>query len=373
KQRFANVILTRFNTFAPSFPVTFIFSDGRSIQLVLFACTATGAFPLVVFAPAALKITTTTRVTVCSLQWNPIGTTIAGDGTPGVGLQQLRGPEDVFVDPFNTVIVSDTGNNRIQRWVVGAGQGVTIAGQTGGGAGAGANQFNLPEGVVVLSNGDIYVADSFNNRVQFWPAGGGAAVTLPNPPVAGRPYFPSGIAYDPVVNRLFVTDINNNRVIQYTLPNPVAGAVVAGPNIAPNPLVRPTGIYFDAASNSLVIANSGANNILQWFLTTITFAVVAGSPAGVAAAAFPNTQLNFLTIPSGVTPGLNGNIIVADSGNRRIMLFPPGPPTDGTKNGRVIAGTGAPGATPNQLSNPTGVSTDAQEPETQTDNEHNDF
>ncbi|CAF4085015.1 unnamed protein product [Rotaria sordida] len=148
---------------------------------------ATGAFPLSDIPGATASAATTARVTVCSLQWNPIGTTIAGDGTPGVGLQQLRGPEDVFVDPFNTVIVSDTGNNRIQRWVVGAGQGVTIAGQTGGGAGAGANQFNLPEGVVVLPNGDIYVADSFNNRVQFWPAGGGAAVTLPNPPVAGRP------------------------------------------------------------------------------------------------------------------------------------------------------------------------------------------
>ncbi|CAF4159659.1 unnamed protein product, partial [Rotaria sordida] len=185
KQRFANVILARFNTFAPSFPVTFIFADGRSIQLVLFACTATGAFPLVVFAPAALR--TTTRAPVCSLQWNPTGTTVAGDGTPGVGLQQLRGPEDVFVDPFNTLVIADTGNNRIQRWVIGAAQGVTVAGQTGGGAGAGANQLNQAGGVIVLPNGDMYVADADNNRVQFLPVGGGAVVTLPNPPVAGRP------------------------------------------------------------------------------------------------------------------------------------------------------------------------------------------
>ncbi|CAF4150766.1 unnamed protein product, partial [Rotaria sordida] len=297
---------------------------------------------------------------VCSLQWNPTGTTVAGDGTPGVGLQQLRGPEDVFVDPFNTLVIADTGNNRIQRWVIGAAQGATVAGQTGGGAGAGANQLNQAGGVIVLPNGDMYVADADNNRVQFLPVGGGAVVTLPNPPAAGQAYLPTAFAYDSAVNRLFVTDINNNRVIEYTLPNPAAGAVVAGPNIAANPLVRPAGIYFDAASNSLVIANGGANNIIQWFLTTNTFAVVAGSPAGVAAAAFPNTQLNFLTTPSGVTPGPNGNIIVADSGNHRIMLFSPGLPTDGTKNGRVIAGTGALGATPNQFNTPTGISTDAQ-------------
>ncbi|CAF1460491.1 unnamed protein product, partial [Rotaria sp. Silwood1] len=294
-------------------------------------------------------------VPVCSLQWNSIGTTVAGIGTPGVRPQELTGPEAVFVDPFNTLVISDSRNNRIQRWVVGAAQGVTVAGQAGGGAGAGANQLNFPEGVVVLPNGDIYVADAGNNRVQFWPAGGGPVGTLPNPPGAGQPALtnPSGITYDRVGNRLFVTDVNNNRVIQYTLPNPVSGVVVAGPNIAPNPLVRPSGIYFDAASNSLVIANRGANNILQWFLATNTFTVVAGSPAGVAAAAFPNTQLNFLTVPSDVTSSLNGNIIVADSGNHRIMLFPPGPPTDGSKNGRVIAGTGVRGATPNQLNNPT--------------------
>ncbi|CAF4219920.1 unnamed protein product, partial [Rotaria sordida] len=134
----------------------------------------------------------------------------------------------------------------------------------------------------------------------------------------------------------------------------------AGPNIAANPLVGPIGIVFDAASNSLVIANSGANNIIQWFLTTNTFAVVAGSPAGVASPVFPNTQLNRLFNPFGVALDSNGNIIVADSGNHRIMLFSPGLPTDGTKNGRVIAGTEDGGRAANQLSTPFAVDIDAQ-------------
>ncbi|CAF0937940.1 unnamed protein product [Rotaria sordida] len=174
KQRFANVILTRFNTFAPSFPVTFIFSDGRSIQLVLFACTATGTFPLVVFAPAALRITTTTRASVCSLQWIAAGNTVAGNanGNPGVGLQELRAPMSVFLDPAGTLLIADFGNNRIQRWVIGATQGAIVANMA------------LPRGVVALANGDIY-ATPFNQVVRV-PAGGNAVVPLTPPPGPGK-------------------------------------------------------------------------------------------------------------------------------------------------------------------------------------------
>ncbi|CAF0902211.1 unnamed protein product [Rotaria sordida] len=139
---------------------------------------------------------------------------------------------------------------------------------------------------------------------------------------------PAGIAYDANSNRIFVTDRANNRVIQYTLSTPVVSAVVAGTNAAvpPNPLNAPTGIFYDASSNSLIIANRDANNIIQWFLATNTFLVLAGDPAGTA-----GTALNRLSAPRGVTLDSNRNIVVADTGNHRIILFPFGSPTDGTK------------------------------------------
>ncbi|CAF1072873.1 unnamed protein product [Rotaria sordida] len=260
KQRFANVILARFNTFAPSFPVTFIFADGRSIQLVLFACTATGAFPLVVFAPAALR--TTTRAPVCSLQWNPTGTTVAGDGTPGVGLQQLRGPEDVFVDPFNTLVIADTGNNRIQRWVIGAAQGVTVAGQTGGGAGAGANQLNQAGGVIVL----------------------------PNAPVCSLQWNPAGTT--------------------------VAGDGTAG--VGAQQLNLPTDVFL-ASANTLFIVCTGASRVQRWTIGATQGVTVAGQADG-SAGGNPNQFSN----PTGVVVDRNGNIYVTDTGRSRIQRWPPG-------------------------------------------------
>ncbi|CAF3765602.1 unnamed protein product [Rotaria sordida] len=352
KQRFLNNVLTLFNTFTSSFPATFIFANGRSVQLVLYPCRATGAFPFIVGGAGGARITTTTRAPVCSLQWNPAGTTVAGDGTAGVGAQQLNLPTDVFLASANTLFIVCTGASRVQRWTIGATQGVTVAGQADGSAGGNPNQLSNPTGVVVDRNGNIYVTDTVPGRIQLWPPGAAAGQTI-----AAGLNGPSGIAYDGNLNRLFVVETGNNRVIQYILANPVTSSVVAGTNVVPpanNPLNGPTGISFDPASNSLLIANSGANSIIQWFLTTNTFALVAGDSNGAAA-----DGLNRLNSPRGVIWDPNGNIIVADTGNRRVILFPPGQ-TDGTKNGRIIAGTGVAGNNNNQLNNPYAVRLDNQ-------------
>ncbi|CAF4281620.1 unnamed protein product [Rotaria sp. Silwood2] len=47
--------------------------------------------------------------------------------------------------------------------------GVTVAG--GNGAGSAANQLNYPRSVAVTSSGDVYVADTSNNRIQLWKLG----------------------------------------------------------------------------------------------------------------------------------------------------------------------------------------------------------
>ncbi|CAF1321096.1 unnamed protein product [Rotaria sordida] len=331
------LISALFNTHASNFPVTFVFADGRSIQLELFACKATGTFQSFGISSATTGTITTTRAPVCSLQWIAIGTTVAGvTNNSSTDTSRLNTPRDVFLDTVNTLVVADTTNNRIQRWTIGAIQGATVAGQADGGVGTDATQLSGPEGVVVDPNGNIYVADTVNNRVQLWPFGATQGTTITGLALN----TPAGIAYDANLNRLFVADTGNNQVIQYTLSNPVVSAVVAGTNAAvpPNPLNAPTGIFYDASSNSLIIANRDANNIIQWFLATNTFLVLAGDPAGTA-----GTALNRLSAPRGVALDSNRNIIVADTGNHRIILFAFGPPTDGTKTGRIIAGTGAAG------------------------------
>jgi sugar lactone lactonase YvrE len=46
---------------------------------------------------------------------------------------------------------------------------VTVAG--GNGPGSSANQLYYPQGIAVSPSGDVYVADTDNNRIQFWGVG----------------------------------------------------------------------------------------------------------------------------------------------------------------------------------------------------------
>ncbi|CAF4988086.1 unnamed protein product, partial [Rotaria socialis] len=61
--------------------------------------------------------------------------------------------------------VADHGNDRVMRWPQGdTKQGAVIVG--GNGYGAEANQFSNPCGLSFDRHGNLYVADTNNNRVQ---------------------------------------------------------------------------------------------------------------------------------------------------------------------------------------------------------------
>ncbi len=82
------------------------------------------------------------------------------------GTEELSDPSDVFVDSQGNVFVADTRNDRILKMDVG---GNVIA--LGDGRGTDAGQLDEPRGVFVDSNGMIYVADTRNDRVQKFDSG----------------------------------------------------------------------------------------------------------------------------------------------------------------------------------------------------------
>ncbi|CAF3994779.1 unnamed protein product, partial [Rotaria sp. Silwood1] len=56
------------------------------------------------------------------------GTVVVGGNGEGNRLDQLPGPQYVFVDRDHSVYVSDLGNQRVMKWMEGAKQGVVVAG-----------------------------------------------------------------------------------------------------------------------------------------------------------------------------------------------------------------------------------------------------
>jgi hypothetical protein len=110
---------------------------------------------------------------------NPAGegkwriSTLAGTSTAGYGegtgtAARFSAPQRVVVDNDGNVYVADTGNNRIRKItpdrVV-----TTIAGYSTAGYSDGtgtAARFSAPKGITVDSNGDVYVGDTGNNRIR---------------------------------------------------------------------------------------------------------------------------------------------------------------------------------------------------------------
>lgn len=93
------------------------------------------------------------------------GNYIATLGTPGLGLGQFTNPFGIAVDGSGRIYVADASNNRIQRCDPSnmPSSCVTLGGPVNG---MGNGQFNEPYGVVLDAGGNLWVADTFNNRVQ---------------------------------------------------------------------------------------------------------------------------------------------------------------------------------------------------------------
>lgn len=83
---------------------------------------------------------------------------LAGSGS---GAGQVREPEGVAVDANGVVLVSDTGNDRIQRF---SSSGAFV--DSWGGNGTAAGQLIAPAQIQVDGSGNPWVADPFNNRIQ---------------------------------------------------------------------------------------------------------------------------------------------------------------------------------------------------------------
>jgi sugar lactone lactonase YvrE len=100
----------------------------------------------------------------------PTGTVFVtvGTGTGGTGPGQFNSPEGVAIDRFGFIYVSDSGNDRIQKFYPNG----TFMMQWGS-TGASPGQFNKPYGIAVDPLGNVYVADWNNDRVQKFTSTGG--------------------------------------------------------------------------------------------------------------------------------------------------------------------------------------------------------
>lgn len=169
-------------------------------------------------------------------------TTLAGSGTAayadGAGKSAMfNDPHAVAVDSSGNVFVADTYNNRIRK-ITPEGVVSTVAGSSAGDAdGTGtAARFGYPRGIALDPSGNLIIADSYNNKIRkITPAGvvstlaGGSANAYGNTDGAGaaaRFSFPTSVAVD-AAGYIYVADLYNNLIRKVT-PQGVVSTLAGG-------------------------------------------------------------------------------------------------------------------------------------------------
>ncbi|GAB6392971.1 MAG: NHL repeat-containing protein [Treponematales bacterium] len=257
------------------------------------------------------------------------GTTTAGyaDGTRTAA--RFSSPQSIAVDNDGNIYVADTGNNRIRK-ITSAGVVSTIAGSSTAGYGDGtgtAAWFSAPQGIALDASGNIYVADTGNNRIRKITservvtslAGTTSAGYAEGTGTAVRFSAPQGIAVDASGN-IYVADTGNNRIRKITssgVVSTIAGSRTAGYGDGTGTAAwfsAPQGIALDASGN-IYVADTGNNRIRK-----ITPERVVTSLAGTTSAGYAEgtgTAVRF-SAPQGIVIDNAGAIYVSDTNNNRI-------------------------------------------------------
>ena len=276
--------------------------------------------------------------------------TVAGGNGRGSAANQLSSPRGIFVDSQGNLFIADEVNSRIQKWALGATLGITVAG--GNGMGFDANQISYPNDVFLDIKGDLWIVDTFKSRIQKWVIGARSGITIIGDngtgSAANQLFLPEGIFVDSQSN-LFISDLYNNRVQKWE-PSAVEGITVAGGNglgSGSNQLYHPSDLYLDSQHN-LFIVDRFNNRIQKWLSgATIGVTVAGGNGEG--------SDSNQLDLPSGICVDSLGNMFITDTGNDRVQKWSPG-----ATSGVTVAGGNGIGSASNQLSYPTGIFVDSQ-------------
>jgi len=257
--------------------------------------------------------------------------TVDGNGTAA----SFNGLTAIALAPSSDLYAAEFDGNRIRKIspaadvtpFVGTGAATSVDGNATTGT------FTGPIAMTVDSAGNIYVAELNTSLIRkitpagdvITLAGSGGFGFADGTGAAASFYRPYGIAID-AAGDLFVADSENNRIRKVTQGGVVttfAGSGVAGSadgEAASASFQRPGGLAFDAAGNLYVADTS--NNLLRKITPEGRVSTLAGQ-AGVMGALDGIGSAASFSQPYGLAVGADGTIYVADSVGNRVRKVVP--------------------------------------------------
>jgi hypothetical protein len=271
------------------------------------------------------------------------GTEIAGfsgDGGPAMSAQ-INVPSAIAIDGAGNIFFADTGNNAIREIRADTGNISTIAGTlgsagfSGDGHAATLAQLSAPQGFAFDASGDLYIADTGNHRIREVPssgnittvAGSGSSGFSGDGGVAlsGQFNLPWGICVA-TDNNLYIADFGNNRIRRIdavsgnlsTVAGNGTGSYTGDGGLALNATLNgPASVAIDAADN-LYIADSENNAIRKVNHATGAIATLAGNGTALFGGDGFNAPLAGLYKPYSVYLDAAGDLFLADRLDLRI-------------------------------------------------------
>jgi hypothetical protein len=345
---------------------------------------------LAVATSAALLGSATLTVGIAHAANTPTIQTVAGNGTAGYSgdgheprKAELNTPTGVAENPNDhSLYIADTLNNRIRKVtqssqnnfsldVISTLAGNGTAGYGGDGNPATSAELNHPGGVAVDPSGNVYIADSGNNRIREVAASTSKISTIAGNGTCSSLCLPTGIAYyaNGTNQYLFISDTGHNVVRQLNLGTHVLSTFAGNGQVGSSgdtglatnaKLAGPTGVATDTIGD-VYIADSGncRVRVVETNLDIYAFAGTGSCGFGGDAGSPTSAQLK---VPTGIGVDPLGDVFITDTGNSRIRAVT-GAIAGNTASATIAtyAGTTTPGysgdggaATSAQLRLPTG-------------------
>jgi sugar lactone lactonase YvrE len=253
----------------------------------------------------------------------------------------INTPEGVSVDGVGNIYIADSVNHRLRKVTVSTGKITTVAGTGIPGSGkdgilATTSNLYRPAGLAVDVEDNIYIADSSNHRIRKVSASTRLITTVAGTGISSyngdnidattaQLSYPFAVAVDKVGD-IYIADTYNNRIRKVTISTgkitTIAGTGVSGFNAdgidaTTATLNNPKGVAVDRAGN-VFIADSGHYRIRKVIVSTGKITTIAGTGIagftgdGVIAI---NARLNYVTAIA--VDGVD-NFYIADTSNHRI-------------------------------------------------------
>ena len=266
------------------------------------------------------------------------GITLGDDG-PATSAK-LYGADGLAVDGQGNVYIADTLHHRIRKVTASTGIITTVAGTgssgfNGDGGAATEAQLSRPDGVAVDADGNLYVADTLNDRVRKVTHATGLISTVAGTGTGGfsgdgglataaQLDDPYDVALDDSGN-LYIADYLNNRIRKVSAATGVISTVAGGTNTLGDggpateaKTYHPRAVTVDRAGNLYIAADQRVRKVSA---ATGVIATVAGNGTlgGARGDGGPATAADLGT-PWGVAVDATGNLFIASYLDLRVRM-----------------------------------------------------